>query len=218
MLFRSDVAESLRILLADDHAVLRAGMRRLLELDAMVIVAEADSGERAYPLYLEHLPDVVVLDLGMPGAGGLETLRRIVMRDADARVLVYSMHDRAGFAVQALRAGARGYVTKACPPEELVAAVRVVARGGMHLSADLAQRLALKAVHEAQDPADVLSPREFEIFRLLADGLELDDIARRLNLSAKTVANHQSLLKHKLGISTATELVRLALRHGVIDR
>lgn len=212
------MADALTILLADDHAVLRAGIRRLLEQQAMRIVAEADSGERAYQLYVEHRPDLVVMDLSMPGAGGLEAVRRLLMREPLARVLVYSMHDRPGFAVQALRAGALGYVSKACAPEELLLAVRAVGGGGTHLSPEIAQRLAMKAVHEAGDPADALSPREFEIFRLLADGLELDDIARRLNLSAKTVANHQSLLKHKLGVSTATELVRLALRHGVIDR
>lgn len=205
-----------RVLLIDDHAVVRAGIRRLLEAcGAARVCVEADSGERGYALFVEQPCELVILDLNMGGRGGLETLRRLLQRDARVRVLVFSMHDEPAFATQALEAGALGYVTKAAPSEELVEAVAAVSAGRRYLSADIARRLALAAHDAADSPLEALSPREFEIFRLLADGLTPHAIAQRLSLSAKTVANYGSLIRAKLGVASSAELARLAIRLGV---
>jgi DNA-binding NarL/FixJ family response regulator len=209
-------SELIRVLLVDDHAVVRAGFRRLLEQTQDIrVVAEAASGEEAYRRFAECAPDVTVLDLTMPGMGGLEALRRIVARDAAARVLVFSMHETPVFARQALKAGARGYVTKASAAEVLVEAVQSVASGERYVGADI--RDAIAEAHEARerDPLAVLSPREFEIFRMLAEGRGNVEIAAALFVSAKTVANTATQIKQKLGVSSTVELLRLAMRHGV---
>jgi DNA-binding NarL/FixJ family response regulator len=152
----------------------------------------------------------------MPGMGGLEAIRRIVGRFADARILVFSMHESAAFAQQALRAGAVGYVTKASAPEALVDAARAVASGRSYLSPDMAQKIALESVTGERDPLSVLTPREFEIFRLLAAGRTAEEIAEALYVSAKTVANHATQIKQKLAISSPVDLHRVALRYGLV--
>lgn len=205
------------MLLADDHAVLRAGLRRLLESAGMRVVAEGDSGEQAYQLFVQHQPDVVVMDLSMPGMGGIEALRRVRARDGAARVVVFSMHESATFATQALRAGAMGYVAKSAMAEDLIQAVHSAASGCTYVSPVVAQRIAAGTASAAADPAARLSAREFEIFRLLAEGHDLDAIATRLFISVKTVANQQTLIRQKLGVTTPVELVRLAIRHGVVE-
>jgi DNA-binding NarL/FixJ family response regulator len=211
-------AQRVRVLLVDDHAVVRAGYRMLLNVAPEIeVVAEADSGELACRLFAELAPDVVVMDLALPGIGGLEAIRRIVQREPKARVLVFSMHDDTLFVEQALAAGAHGYVTKSSPPHVLVAAVKEVAAGGKPLAGDLEQRLAFARVRGGESPLNELSTREFAIFCLMAEGLSSAEIADRLSLSQKTVANYGTQLKSKLKVATAAELTRLAIRHGIID-
>jgi DNA-binding NarL/FixJ family response regulator len=156
------------------------------------------------------------MDLTLPGIGGLEAIRRMVQRDAEAKVLVFSMHEDTLFVEQALAAGARGYVTKSSAPHVLVAAVKQVAAGREALAGDVAQRLKFARGRGGDSPLKELSTREFEIFCLLAEGLGSAEIAKRLSLSHKTVANYGTQLKNKLGVGTVAELTRLAIRHGVI--
>ncbi|TXF12594.1 response regulator [Pelomicrobium methylotrophicum] len=208
----------IRILLADDHAVVRAGFRRLLEQRPEIrVLAEAVSGEDAYRLYGVLKPDVVVMDLSMPGMGGMGTIRRIVARDPSARILVFSIHESEAFALQALKSGALGYLTKAAAPDVIVTAVHEVARGRPYLAPDVAQRIALYTATGADDPLACLTAREFEVFQLVVDGRTIDQIAEALHLSSKTVANYATQIKQKLGVSSPVELVRLALKHRVIS-
>ncbi|GIX29298.1 MAG: DNA-binding response regulator [Burkholderiales bacterium] len=210
-------AVPVRVLLADDHAVVRAGFRRLLEQRPEIrVLAEAASGEEAYRLYGEIQPDVVVMDLSMPGMGGLETIRRLMARYG-ARVLVFSIHESEAFALQALKSGALGYLTKASAPEVIVSAVHAVAQGRRYLGPDVAQRIALYAATGANDPLACLSAREFEIFQRVVEGHGPEAIARDLHLSAKTVANYTTQIKQKLGVTSPVELVRLALKHHLIS-
>jgi DNA-binding NarL/FixJ family response regulator len=206
------------VLLVDDHAVVRAGYRLLLQQEPGVeVVAEAESGEVACRCYADLDPDVVVMDLALPGMGGLEAIKRIRMRDADARILVFSMHEEPMFVERALAAGAAGYVTKRSAPEALVAALKQVAAGGRYLDRGLERRLAFERIRGLDSPLMQLSTREFEIFCLLAEGASSSDIARRLSLSPKTVANYSTQLKSKLNVSSAAEFARLAIRHGIIE-
>jgi len=205
------------VLLVDDHAVVRAGYRTLLEDSPDVeVVGDAADGETAYSQYLALRPDVVVMDLSLPGAGGLEAIRRILARERDARVLVFSIHEDVAFVEQSLRAGARGYITKNSAPEILVEAVCRLAAGEVYLERQLAQNLALRKSHGAKGLLSCLTVREFEIFCLLAEGAGTAEAARRLVLSQKTIANYVTQIKHKLSVQTAGELVHLAIRHGVI--
>lgn len=207
----------LRVLLVDDHAVVRAGYRLLLQNEPDIeVVAEADSGELACRRYADLSPDIVVMDLALPGMGGLEAIRRMRMRDPAARILVFSMHEEPMFVERALGAGASGYVPKSSAPEVLVAALKQVAAGKRYLHRGLEQRLAFDRVRGQDSPLQELSTREFEIFCLLADGASSTEIARRLSLSPKTVANYSTQLKTKLNAGTAADLARLAIRHGII--
>lgn len=208
----------IRVLLADDHPVVRSGYQRLLGLEPdMRVVAEAADADAAYAAFAEHAPDVVVTDLTMPGGGGLDLIRRVLRREPRARVLVFSMHDSVPLVRQALDSGARGFLTKASAPESLVDAVRTLAGGGRYLAPELPPWL-LDASRrgDAGEGLSALSVREFEIFRLLAQGASATECAQALKLSPKTVANHQTVIKEKLGVSTSAALAHLALRHGVI--
>jgi two-component system invasion response regulator UvrY len=208
---------AIRIMLVDDHAVVRAGFRRLLEQQPdMQVVAECGEGDRAYALFVEHQPDVVVIDLTMPGVSGLEVIRRIISREPAARILVFSMHEDASLAERAIQLGARGYVTKSSAPEILTTAVREVAAGKLYLSSDIATSIAILKLTGDANPVKLLSPREFEVFRLLVAGRPVTDIAKSLNLSGKTIANYQTLVKQKLGVGNDVELVLLALRHKLL--
>lgn len=210
--------EPIRILLADDHAVVRSGLRRLLEQNAeMQVIAEAGSGEQAYQLFSELKPDVVVMDLSMPGMGGLEAIRRILVRSPLARVVVFSMHENAAFAFQALNIGARAYVAKSGMAEDLVIAVRNAATGSTYISPVVAQKMAMQTVSGDDALSKKLSAREFEVFRLIAEGKSAEDIGHLLNISQKTVANYQTMIRQKLGVNSPVELVRLAIRHGLIE-
>ena len=208
---------TIEVLLVDDHAVVREGYRRLLEqTDDIRVLAEAGNGEDAYRLFCELRPALVVMDISLPRISGIEVTRRMMARDAAARILVFSMHEDVVFASRALAAGARGYIAKSSAPEVLVEAIRRIAVGRSYVDHAMAEKLALQRVGSAPDPVGVLTEREFEVFRLLAQGQPVNEIARILNLTAKTVANHQSSLRQKLGIDNAAQLVRLAARHGLI--
>jgi two-component system invasion response regulator UvrY len=207
----------IKLMLVDDHAIVRSGFRRLLEQESnLQIVAEADNGEQAYALYVKEMPDVVVIDLSMPGVSGFETIRRIVARAPTARILVFSMHEDAMRAERAIQLGARGYVTKSSAPEVLAKGVVEVAAGRLFLSPDVAQSIAQSKLAGEDNPLKVLTPREFEIFRLVVAGRAATDIAAMLNLSAKTVANNRTLINQKLRTSGDVELVLLALRHNLV--
>jgi DNA-binding NarL/FixJ family response regulator len=209
----------IRILLVDDHLVVRAGYRRLIERQAhLQIVAEASNGEAGYQLYVQHQPDVVVMDLSMPGRGGITTIQHLRARYDKARILVFSMHEEPIFAEHAFAAGAAGYITKSSAPEVLVEAIEQVAQGETYLGNDIAQKLALHSVlNNASAGIKNLSTREFEIFRLLAEGRTTAEIAEQLNVSHKTIANYYSQIRQKLNVNNTAELIRLAIRHGVVQ-
>ncbi len=193
------MADAVTVLLVDDHAVVREGYRRLLERSSSIrVVGEASDAQSAYIAFVELRPQVTVMDIALPGASGIDALRRIRARAPQAQVLMFSMYEDAVFAARALQAGARGYVTKAAAPEVLVEAVLTVARGEPYLAGRVAQELALRKVTEGSDAAELLSPREFEVLRMLVSGRPLPEIAKSLGLTAKTVANHQSILRQKL--------------------
>lgn len=209
----------IRILLVDDHLVVRAGYRRLIERQAhLQIVAEASNGEAGYQLYVQHQPDVVVMDLSMPGRGGITTIQHLRARYDKARILVFSMHEEPIFAEHAFAAGAAGYITKSSAPEVLVEAIEQVAQGETYLGNDIAQKLALHSVlNNASTGIKNLSTREFEIFRLLAEGRTTAEIAEQLNVSHKTIANYYSQIRQKLNVNNTAELIHLAIRHGVVQ-
>lgn len=210
-------AKTVRVVLVDDHAVVREGYRRLLErTQDITVIAEAASGEEAYRIVCDLQPDVTVMDINLPGLGGIEVVRRIVARLPEAKILMFSMHEDTVFSSRALQAGARGYVTKSAAPEVLVQAVRLVAQGKLYISHEMAQELALQMLPGRDKPIDALSAREFEVFRLLVAGHCLQEISKILCLSYKTVANYQSNIKHKLDVSNTAQVVRIALAHGLI--
>ncbi len=207
------------IMLVDDHAVVREGYRSVLQKQpGLRVVAEASDGAEAYRLFKLAEPDLVIMDLTMPGIGGIEAIRRIRQWDKRARILVFTMHQNAAFAVQAIRAGAMGYVTKTSPPETLVRAVMDVFAGQIAVSPDIDHELALSRLAGETIAADVLTTREFEVLRMLLAERTTEEIAETLHISPKTVANLHSLIKDKLGVGSDIELVRLALRQGILTQ
>jgi two-component system, NarL family, invasion response regulator UvrY len=209
----------IRVLLVDDHAVVRTGFRLLLQSIAEVtVVAEADSGEAACQIYSDLTPDVVVMDIAMPGMGGLEALRRIRARHPQARVLTLSAHDDPMHARRSLQEGALGFLSKRSAPETLVEAVTAVAAGRRYLDPALAQKLALEEFDGgSKSPVERLSEREFEVFVRLAGGATVQRIAQDLKLSASTVGTHLYNIKQKLGVENQSELTLIAIRHGLIE-
>jgi two-component system invasion response regulator UvrY len=205
----------IRVMLVDDHAVVRAGYRRLLELQPdMQVVAEAGDGEQALRSWREAPADVAVVDLALPGLGGLELIARMKQRDSACRVLAFSMHRDPAWAAQALRAGAMGYVTKSSPPELLVQGVRQVHGGQRLISPDLASEVAALLLTPDALSAHHLSPREFEVLRSLVGGRTPQQIAEALSLSVKTVHNLHYQITTKLGTGNDFELARLAWQNG----
>ncbi|GLH82492.1 DNA-binding response regulator [Bradyrhizobium sp. SSBR45G] len=206
------------ILLVDDHPVVRQGYRRVLESqDGFRVIAEADSAAAAYAAFKAHAPDVVVLDISMKGASGLEAIRNIRARDNRACILVFSMHGEAPLVKAAFAAGASGFVTKSSEPAALVRAIRMVTRGERALSDDVAHVLAADSLDPIQTVLDRLGEREIEILRQLASGLTTEQIAANLHLSVKTVQNYHYLVKAKTGLQTDAQLVRLAVTSGLTD-
>jgi len=212
-----DARSFTRVMLADDHAIVREGYRSLLQKqDRLRVVAEASDGADAYRIYKEVKPDLVIMDVSMPGIGGVEAIRRIRQWDHSARILVFTMHQSAAYAIQAIKAGARGFVTKSEPPDTLLRAITEVMAGRIALSPDIAHQLAMKRVADEPSAVDALSPREFEILRMLLAEKSVNEIAETLHISVKTVANTRYLIRAKLGVASDIELVRLALRQRII--
>jgi len=209
-------ATGISLLLVDDHPVVRQGYRRVLEHQRdFQVVAEADNAADAYAAFKTHAPDVVVMDISMPGASGLEAIRNIRLRNPRAHVLVFSMHGDAALVKAAFAAGASGYVTKSSEPAVLIKAIRSVARGERAMGDDVAQALALESLTPARSALDQLAEREIEILRQLAAGRTADEIAASLNLSLKTVQNYHYQIKAKTGLRTDAQLVRLAVECGL---
>jgi two-component system, NarL family, invasion response regulator UvrY len=209
--------QPIRVLLVDDHAVVREGYRTLLEKhDGLKVIGEAGNAASAYQSYKDLRPDVVVMDISMPGRGGIDAIEHIRKFDAEARILVFSMHSGAPYALQAFRAGAKGYVTKSSPPEFLVSAVRSVAEGQVAICPEISEVLALDRLQSEKEGIEALSPREFEIFRMILDAKSTDEIAAALNISRKTAANYHYSIKSRLGASSDIELLYLGLRQGLV--
>ena len=205
------------VLLADDHEVVRSGYRRLLEsTDDITVISEAIDGESAYSSYFENRPDVLVMDLSMPGMGGLEASRRILTKDSTAKILVFSVYENEVFLTRALDLGVLGYISKRSASKVMIEAIRQVAQGVVYVGQELMPYLIQARSSADNDPLSELSPREFEVFLLLADSKSVNDIAELLNLSPKTVGHHTTSIKNKLNISDITGLTRLAIRHGLM--
>jgi len=212
------VTQPVAVLLVDDHAVVREGYRRLLERDGNVrIVGEAADGLEALALVQAERPDVVVMDLALPGGSGIEVLRRMLARDPKLRVLMFSMYGDAMFARRALDAGAVGYLSKMSAPELLVRAITEVAEGRTFLSPDVAEALDASGDRARRSVIDALSAKEFEVLRLIVQGRSPREIGAALGVSEKTVANHQSSIRDKLGVRNAIELLRRARELGLLD-
>ena len=207
----------IRVMLVDDHALVRMGFRMLLADAEVDVVAEADTGEQACADYARVRPDVVVMDLSMPGMGGLEAVRRLIAQDPKARILALSAHEDTAHPRRVLRAGALGSLAKRSAPEALIAAVTAVAANRPYVDAHTAQALAVAEVRGETSPADTLSEREFSVFVQLARGLSVAQIADNLKLSPSTVGTHLFHVKQKLGASTQSELTLVALHWGLIE-
>lgn len=204
----------MKILIVDDHAIVRDGLRRMLEVLADTSVIEAANGRDALSVARAERPDLIILDLNLPGLGGLELINRLILDDRARRILVLSMHAEPLYAVRALEAGATGYLSKNASPDELIEAVRRVSTGGRYVEADIAQAIAVQGV-DAGEPMGRLSARDLEILRLLAAGASLAEIADALGVGYKTVANTCSQIKTKLGLARTADLVRFSVERGV---
>jgi two-component system invasion response regulator UvrY len=208
----------INVLLVDDHAVVRMGFKMLLESASDIkVIAEAENGEQAVKLYAEHHPDVIVMDITMPGIGGLEAIERIMAKDNSARILVLSAHEDSVHPKRVLNAGAMGYLTKRSAAEELIKAIRTVAGNKRYLEANIAQQMAIQQLSGETNPVDVLSDREFEVFMALAKGKTTNDIAETLCLSPRTVGTHLYNIKQKLNANNSAEIALIAMRSGLID-
>jgi len=207
----------IRVMLVDDHALVRMGFRMLLADAGIEVVGEAETGERACADHARLQPDVVVMDLSMPGMGGLEAVRRLLSHDEKVRVLALSAHEDTAHPRRVLRAGALGYLAKRSAPEALIEAVRTVARGDRYIDAETARALAMAQLDGEESPAEVLSEREFSVFLQLARGASVAQIAQNLSLSASTVGTHLYHVKQKLRAGNQSELTLVALRWGLIQ-
>lgn len=205
----------MKILIVDDHPIVRAGLRRLLAGEPEYQVQEAASGREALALFREYRPGLVMLDLSMPGIGGLEVIGRLRTENPAVCVLVLSMHREPIYARRALQAGAAGFMSKNAPADRLLEAVGRVAAGHRYIEHEIAQELALANIPAPGVPLHDLSPREFEILRLLGDGNSLNQIADTIGISYKTVANTCGQIKAKLGAPRTADLVRIAIQHGI---
>jgi DNA-binding NarL/FixJ family response regulator len=200
----------MKILIVDDHGVVREGLKRLLTAHFDAQVFESENIDDGLATYAREKPDVVLLDLNLEGAGGLELLRRVLVSDSAARVVIFSMHHEPIYAVRALRGGAHGYVSKSAPVEELIAAIEKVCAGQQYIDRDLASRIAVSQI-SSDDPLQSLSIREVEILRMLGQGKSMTSISESLGIAYKTVANICTQMKVKLGVDRTADLIRLAV-------
>jgi len=211
---------SIRIVVADDHAIVREGLKQILGAQAdFQVVAEASDGHEALKRVRELEFDVLLLDMSMPGKSGVELIKQVRAEKPKLRILVLTMHEEHQYAVRAIRAGASGYLTKEGASAQLVTAIRKVASGGAYISAEVAEQLALNAMPDATAaPHERLSDREFQVFRMIAEGKSVSEIADRLNLSVKTVSTHKANVLAKMGLSTQGELIRYALENDLVEK
>ncbi len=209
---------SIKVMLVDDHAVVRMGFRLLLEgSEDIEVIGDAQSGEEAVRQFQELAPDVVIMDISMPGIGGLEAIDRVLAKRAQQKVLVLSAHEDVMHAKRVLKAGASGYVTKRSAAEVLIEAVRSVHKGNIYLEPDIAQELAVEQVSGSKNPIDALTEKEFKVFLALAKGQTVQEIADIMSLSPRTVGTHHYNIKQKLNASNSAELAIIAMRTGLID-
>jgi DNA-binding NarL/FixJ family response regulator len=203
----------MKILIVDDHPIVRAGLRRLLANDSEFELREAATGKEALAVFRLYRPDLVILDLNLPGVGGLELIKRFTLEKTDARIIVLSMHDDPLYALRALQTGASGYVSKNAPPTQILEAIGRVADGQTFVSPELAQELAVLNVRAPSHPLADLSRRDLEVLRLLGEGRSLQQIADSLGLSYKTIANNCGQMRAKLGVRRTADLIRLAVQN-----
>jgi len=207
----------IKVLLVDDHQIVREGIKRLLsEIDGIEVVAEAGSGEEALQIAKQEEINVVLMDIQMPGIGGIEATRKLVHYFPEMKILVLTICDDDIFPTRLMRSGAAGYITKGCPSEELVRAIKQVNAGERYLSSEVAQQLALKRFDDKESPFDQLSERELQVLLMITQGQKVQKIADQLHLSPKTVNTYRYRIFAKLGIKSDVELTHMALRHGII--
>ena len=209
----------IRVVVADDHAIVRDGLKQLLSAAGdLQVVGEASDGHEVMKAVRELEFDLLLLDMSMPGKSGIELIRQVKSERPKLRILVLTMHEEHQYAIRAIRAGASGYLTKDSASRQLIEALRKVASGGAFISSEVAEQLALGAMPDATlAPHEALSDREFQIFRLIAEGKSISDIGAQLNLSVKTVSTHKANILHKMGMESTAELIRYAITHRLID-
>lgn len=208
----------IKILLVDDHAVVRMGFKMLIEAeDDITVIGEAESGEGAIKLFQELKPDIIVMDITMPGIGGIEAIDRIMAKDKNTKILVLSAHEDSVHPKRVLNAGAMGYLTKRSAAEELIKAIKSIHQGKRYLEPSIAQQMAITQLSGETNPIEILSDREFEVFIALAKGKSTNDIADTLCLSPRTVGTHLYNIKQKLNANNSAEIALIAIRCGLID-
>ena len=206
------------VILADDHAVVRMGFKLLLQdTKDIAVVGEAESGEEVIKLLNTLTADIIVMDLSMPGIGGLETISRVVSKAKSPKILILSAHEDAIHPKRSLKAGANGYLSKRGAPEELIKAIRQIHSGNMYIEPSIAQKVAMSQMGGETSPVEVLSEREFDVFMALASGKTVNQIAETLHLSPRTVGTHLYNIKQKLNASNQTELALIAIKSGLIN-
>ncbi|PPC88569.1 MAG: DNA-binding response regulator [Methylotenera sp.] len=207
--------QNVTVYLVDDHAVVREGYKHLLKKASIEVIAEANNGEEAYHHFNDIKPDVIIMDLSMPGMGGIEAISKITSKNKQAKILAFSMHDDIIFSTRAMQAGAKGYVTKASAPSVLIEAVFAVAANKKYISQDMANKISMQQI-DKKDTLSHLTPREFEVLQLLAKGFSLDAIAKTLHLDYKTIANVQTKLRQKLNVESGSQLILAAIKYNIL--